>query len=340
MSLLSICMPSNRNLAASRKSIEAALAFAEARDAQLIVADNSEDAEKAAWWQGRSDRLHMLDTRGKAVFDNYLATIMAAQTPFILQLGDDDMIGIDASVPSFDLATLPDDFMGVRPRTELTVTGQGVVRSKTFSIDSPTPSGRIREYSEKAKGDNSAFYSIFRREPYLGLMRLFGNHHPIKGGFADWAMALALFAYGRMAYDPSIIYQYNADQWSTPEKTAARNLQLFQDVGMPPHTTLFQPLLMTLDVFTFVARPGTPLSREEALDAMSVIGGEMLNGFLNQVVRQPKDYSEKIGYLAELARAETDAFARFQLALIMVDDLKPGLKDAYVRFYQMANTAG
>ena len=45
---LSICMPSNRNLEQSRASIDSAIAYCEARDAVLIVSDNSGDPAKRA----------------------------------------------------------------------------------------------------------------------------------------------------------------------------------------------------------------------------------------------------------------------------------------------------
>ena len=60
MKLLSVCLPSNRGFEASFRSIETALAFCEMRDAMLIVSDNSRDAEKARYWQGRSSHLDYL----------------------------------------------------------------------------------------------------------------------------------------------------------------------------------------------------------------------------------------------------------------------------------------
>lgn len=337
MSLLTLCMPSNRNLEGSRRAIEQALAYCEARDAVLVISDNSDDAEKQAYWRGRSPRIRYLTSSGTDALTNFLASVTAADTPFILQIGDDDGLSIDPAQPAFDLSGLPADFMGVRVKTLVEITGHGIVRTKEFSIDAATPGERILEYSRKAEGDNSAFYSIFRREPYLNMMRLFQDHHPIKGGFIDWAMSLSLFAYGRMAYDPSTIYHYNADQWAGQERVEKKNLELFAAAGLPPHTTLFQPLLMALDVFIFVGRPGTPLSREAALNAISMASGGMLEGFLGAVTRNPDSYSETIRYIVDLAKAETDSFARFQLGLVMVDQLKPGLKDGYVAFYRAAN---
>lgn len=338
MPLLSICMPSNRDLAGSRASIEAALAFAEARDAELVISDNSGDPAKEAHWRGRSPRIRYATSSGTTAFENFLATLLMARTPFILNLGDDDGIQIDSAVTPCDLSGLPADFMGVRPKTELTVTGVGIVRTKEFAIEALTAPERIREYFHKCGQDNCGFYSIYRREPYTNLIRLFAEKHPIKGDFVDWAMAFTLFAYGRMAYDPSIVYRYNYDQWATAAGIAEKNQRMFAAAGLPADTEKFQPLLMALDMFVFLARPGTPLTREQALDALAVVGGDILNGFINQVIRNPGDYSEKMRYLVELATQEQDTLGRMQLGMIMVDELKPGLKDAYVAFYQTAQS--
>lgn len=334
MPLLSICMPTRRNFEDSRKAISEALAFAEARDAVVVISDNSGDPAKKAFWDGKSPRIAYHHSTAENAFQNFLASVSAADTPFVLVLGDDDGVAADPAWPGVDLASLPDDFMGVRPLTEVSVTGHGVLRRKDFAIETLTPTDRIREFSQKAGGDNSAFYSVFRREPFRDLLQLFVERHPLKANFIDWAMSLALFAYGRMAYDPGIIYRYNADQWASQEQTKAKNEEIFAAAGLPSYTNLYQPLLMAVDLFVFVARPGTPLSREEALDAVSVTSGDVMNGFINQVIREPGKYPERIRYLVQLADAEKDAFSRFQLGLVMLEDLKPGLKDAYVEFFR------
>ncbi len=334
MPLLSICMPTKRNLEASRRAILEALAVAEARDAVLVLSDNSGDAAKRAYWENRSPRIVYHLSEAPSAFHNFLEAVTVATTPFILVLGDDDGLRVDPSIIPVDLATLPADFMGVRPLTEVHVTGHGVVRRKDFGIEELTPTGRIREFSQKSGGDNSAFYSIFRRDVYRDLLKLFVERHPIRANFIDWAFSLALFSYGRMAYDPGLIYAYNADQWASIELTKARNREIFAAAGLPEHTDLYQPLLMAVDLFIFVARPGTPLTREDALNAISVTAGDVMNGFLNQVTREPEKYPQRLRYLVELALPETDAFARFQLGLVMLDDLKPGLKDAYAAFFQ------
>lgn len=337
MPLLTLCIPSNRSLERSMRTISEALAFAEERDALVLVSDNSGEPEKAAFWWGRSPRLIYHTSTGTNAFENVLASTSLADTPYMLLVGDDDGVGFDRSVTPYDLSSLPPDYMGVRPKTQVEISGVGVVRTKDFGIEGERSSQRIIEYARKAGGDNSAFYSIFRRDQYVQLLRLFLEHHPIKGAYIDWALALALFAYGRMAYDPSIIFRYNADQWSTSERTDRKNQEIFADCGLPPHATIYQPLLMALDLFCFVCRPGTLLDRDGALDAASIVAGDLMNAFTNHVLLDPTDFSERMRYLVDLARKEDQAFARFQLGLLMVDELKPGLKEGYLRFFQIAS---
>lgn len=334
MPLLSICVPTKRPFSTSRSAIEQALAVADARDALVVVSDNSGDPQKRAYWQNRSPRIIYHGSKAGSALENFLEAVRVADTPFVLALGDDDGLSVDPHHPALDLADLPADYMGVRPMTHVHITGHGVLRIKDFGIAGLTPTERVREYSQKAGGDNSAFYSIYRREPYRDLLQHFVEHHPVKANFIDWALSLALFGYGRMAYDPGLIYHYNADQWASLEQTRTKNAEIFAEAGLPPHTDLYQPLLMAIDLFVLVARPGTPLSREEALDAVSVTAGDVMNGFLNTVMREPEKYPDRVRYLTQLAQAEADAFDRFQLALLILDDLKPGLKDAYVNYFR------
>lgn len=337
MALLTLCIPSNRSLERSLRTISQALAFAEARDALVLVSDNSGEADKAAYWWGRSPRLIYHTSTGTDAFQNVLAATSLAETPFSLLVGDDDGLSFDNTHPAYDLADLPADHMGIRPKTLVEVTGVGVVRTKDFGVSSERPSQRILEYAKIAGGDNSAFYSIFRREHFVGLLRLFHDHHPIRGAYIDWALSLALFAYGRMVYDPSIVFRYNADQWATASAADKKKQDIFKACNLPPHASLYEPLLLALDLFCFVCRPGTPLDREGALDAASIVAGDLMNAFLNQVVVDPSDYSDRMRYLVDLARAEDQTFARFQLGLLMVDELRPGLKDGYLQFFKVAS---
>ena len=54
VSNLSICIPSKRNLSASKESISCAIGFCEATNSQLIVSDNSNDENKVNLWNSFS----------------------------------------------------------------------------------------------------------------------------------------------------------------------------------------------------------------------------------------------------------------------------------------------
>lgn len=339
MLYLSVCMPSHRNLADSRASIETALAFCEARDAVLVISDNSGDLEKRAYWQNRSVRLHYIIAPDDDIDANYMSSITNATTPFILQMGDDDQLGFDPAVPAFDFASLPADYIGVRPLTQVWAPKLGVVRTKAFGIAEEDAGARILEYNQVAGGDNSAFYSIFRREPYTAMMALFLQHHPTRGGYCDWAKVMALFAYGRMAYDPGTIFKYNFEQWSSNALIAEKTVALYEGAGLPADGQKYHMLLLFLDLFVFLSRPGTPLGEEQRLNAISVTAGSVFNGFLSQVKQAPENYSETMQYLCEMASEEFDSFSRFQIGLLMADNIKSGLKDGYIAYYKAAVAA-
>lgn len=333
---LSICMPSNRPFATSRRAIETALAYCEARDALLIVSDNSGDAEKRSYWQDRSPRLTYLITDGTDVMTNFMSAFLASGTPFIMPMGDDDEIVFDPKRPALDLAGLPDDHMGVRPVTEVWTEDQGVITTKAFAITGERPDARIIEYAQAAAGNNSAFYSIFRRAAYINLMDLFARHHPTKGAYCDWAQVTALFAFGKMQLDRSTIYRYNFSGWHEQRLIDQKNVDLFLAAGLPADTGKYAPLLQYLDIFTFVSSPKAPLSQEDAINAKAILSGSVFGGFLTMVSQRPQAYSETTRYLAELAKSEQDIMGRFQIALILAGQIQDGLKERYIDYYRTA----
>lgn len=335
MMQLSIFMPSNRDFAQSRQAIETALAYCEARDAILILADNSGDDAKQAHWKDRFARLRYLDTTGRDGSGNFMAALREADTPFVLPMGDDDEIRLDPAAPPLDLAALPADHIGVRPVTEVWAPDKGVLRIKDFSITAATPAERILEYNDAAQGDNSAFYSIFRRDPYLDLMELFNRHHPTKAGYCDWGLVMALFSYGKMALDRATVFRYNSTVWADAEASARKNIRLYTDAGLPAEALKYSALLLYLDLFVFIAFPKAPLTPAERMNAIAMLGGA-LTPFLHAVRNAPDEHGETMRYLAELAEQEQDAMGRFHIALVMANQIQEGLKDRYLAYYSQA----
>jgi hypothetical protein len=336
MSLLTICMPSKRNLEGSRPSIDSAYAFCKARGAVAVVADNSGDPEKAAYLATLAPFVIRVESTAPDATANFTFAIGQATTPFVLPMGDDDFLyALDTAEP-YNLAELPADCIGVRPMTEVFIPGKGTIRRKEYAINASKPGARIHEYLGVAGGDNSAFYSIFRREPYLRLFQLFDSSHPTRGGYCDWSQVEAMFSSGKMAYDPSILFRYNFHQWSTPELVKEAEKKLFVDAGLGENYKQYLGLVRYLDTFILVARASSPLGPQLALETAKETVTGYLRGYAKQVAEHSESYDPEVRYLCELAMKSSDEMEIFQFALLMVERLRPGLKDGYIHFFRQA----
>lgn len=337
--LLSILMPSNRPLATARRSIETALVFCQARGAELVISDNSGDEAKRRWLEGLSPVLRYTQPAEAGLHANLRHLYDQAQTEFILMMGDDDEIFVVPDKPAVDLAALGPDHVGVRPLTAVTNSAGKVIRVKDFGIADEMPGARVMRYNEHAKGDNAAYYSIFRREPFVALHRFFLDHHPVKGGYCDWSLAAAMFSFGKMAYDPSILFKYNHHRWDNPDKIDERMQDMYREAGLDADSDRFALLLLYLDLMIMALRREGPLGEGGKRDLMANAGAPILMGFCRRVAASPELYDERICYLASEALAEPNLGTRFSLALLMAESVQSGFKDRYQTFYRTAMVA-
>lgn len=337
MPLLSICMPSNRDLSRSRASIESALAYAERVGAQLIVSDNSGDPEKRAFFEARSPNLRYIVSPDQGASANWMKALSGADTPFLLPMGDDDEIRfVDGHIP-IDLANLPNDIAGVRPTTEIWTAARGVLKTESFTIDGMAADERLAEYNRKAEGNNSIYYSIYRTSLFVPLMRLFVDSHPTNGGYCDWAISLSLFTAGRMLHDPSLVYRYDLGRWA--DNLAEMQISQYRSVGLPEEAGNFFTFLMFLDLHIFSLRRSLPLTPEERRRVFMMNCRVLLADFLRQVRQTPEKYDETVTYIAGLIGEEQDIDSIIQLSVLLTDCIQPGLKDRYIRFFQAAQNA-
>ncbi len=339
MTQLSICMPSNRPWAKSRGSIESALAYAERTGARLIVSDNSRDPEKHARLQNLSPNLLYHSSPSDDAPSNWMQALSLADTPFLLPMGDDDEIHFNDIGTPVDLSSLPDDVVGVRPQTQIWTAEAGVCQTECYTIDGASPGERLLEFAQKAMGNNSIYYSIYRSSVFLPLLRFFTQAHPTGGGYCDWSLSFALLTAGRMIHDPSLIYKYDLGAWVTEESIAAASSNLYEKAGLPADTEKFAALLRFLDVHVFTLRHSLPLTPAERGEVLLMNGRLAMAAFLRNVQANAADYDEVVRYLAELIEQERDIQSIFHLAVLMTDCIKPGLKDSYVRFFQSAHAA-
>ncbi len=313
---LSICMPSNRPFATSRRAIETALAYCEMRNAILIVSDNSGDVEKREYWRRRSPKIKYLVSDGTDAMTNFMTAFLASETPFILPMGDDDEIKFNPKIPAFDFANLPSDHIGVRPITEIWTEEKGTIRVKSFAITSDHPVERIIEYSQAASGDN--------------------RHHPTKGAYCDWSQVTALISYGKMALDQGTLYRYNISGWQSNLLIEKNILKAFTDAGLSEDAQKYEALLRYLDIFVFISSRKSPPTQGEMDDVKAFLSGPVLGGFFSTVSNRSNIYSETMRYLAEIAEKEQDSMGRFRIALLMIGQRREDLKDRYLEYYKVA----
>lgn len=336
MSELTICMPSRRNMKDSFAAIESALAFCEKRGACLNLADNSGDDEKRRFWEGKSACLTYLKSEAQTANDNMMLAVQAAETPFIMLMGDDDLIIAEEGGTPFDLADIAFDYAGVFPAIETFLSPEQQGPVSVLSLEQDDASERMLAYFDFAAMQNGGFYSIFRRDLWLSTFDLFLRFHPTLAGFSDWALAISLFTSGKMASDPSIHYRYNMARWATKDEILAHREDLFAQAGLPQSAMKYERLFMFLDVFVLINRVGSPLSIDERQRLGKVAVNIVLARFIADVAEAPEQYEEGVSALAEMVLDETDSFTQFQLGLLMIERAQPGLKDKYVAFIQAA----
>ncbi|WP_139317556.1 hypothetical protein [Rhizobium oryziradicis] len=262
--------------------------------------------------------------------------MQAADTPFIMLMGDDDLIVAKEGIDPLDLSDIPFDYVGVFPEIETFLAPEQPGPMTILSLEQDDASDRMLAYFNSGATHNGGFYSIFRRDVWLSTFDLFLRFHPTLAGFSDWALAISLFTAGKMASDPSIHYRYNMARWATTEEILSHREQLFTQAGLPQSAMKYERLFMFLDFFVLINRVGSPLSIDERQRLGKAAVYVMLGRFINDVANAPERYEEGIGALAEMVLDETDSFTQFQLGLLMIERAQPGLKDKYIAFIQAA----
>ena len=337
MKQLSVCMPSNRGFERSFRSIETALAFCEARDAVLIVSDNSRDAEKAAYWLGRSPNLIYLADAPLDPFANGRNSFLPVETPFVMPMGDDDELHAQEGIAATDLAGLPPDVMGVKPAIELFLAGTSLSVPRIFDLDADTPGLRIRQYIERNEGDNSTYYSIFRTEPYLSLREFFIAAHPTRGGYADWQVVMALIIEGKLLLDRSILFRYNVAAWATPETVEASAKTLYTNAGLPENFRDYNSLLRWMDLFVFSCRRGVVSTRETLTELQAGELSDLLDlGLRIAIEKSGQDYPA-LSEIAGKGLQERNPTLKFLHCAAVLDCYQPGLKAKYIAFLKSAS---
>lgn len=339
MTQLTIAMPSNRSLQRSRAAIETALTYAEKVDCRLIVADNSGDAEKRAFLSRLSKRLVYVVSDAPDAAANLMVALVHADTPFVMPAADDDELYLLDGIQPVDLAALPADTVGMRPLSYCWSGTDGVRSVARFEISAQTAAARLLEYNSKAGGNNAMYYSTYRTDIFRGLIKLFIEAHPTRGGYCDWALTFALAAGGKFAHDPATIYRYDLGNWAGQEEIDASNAELYNKAGLPENARRFDLLLRFVDTHIFLLWPGLKIEPAERQDAIVANARLALGSFIRTVEANPDGYGEEVVYLTQMLQETQDIDSAFQIAVLILDRMQPGLAARYVDFFRTATAA-
>ncbi|TWD57761.1 hypothetical protein FB480_101514 [Agrobacterium vitis] len=336
MTSLTLCLPSNRPLTSAATSIDSAVQFCQQRNCYLVIADNSGDPAKRAYYEQISDRVIYIQSQEKTAIANLLVAVSAANTPFVMPIGDDDFISSSVGSMPIDLTGLSNDFAGVVPLVELRGEDGRVLKTKGCGFESDDPAERLKLYLENAKGDNTGYYSLYRRQPFLQAISFIAAYHPTRGSYTDWAVALALLASGKMLHDPSILYSYTLGRWADPAAAQQALIDLYVGAGLPPSAARWDRLFVYLDLYVLVSSAVVDLPQDEKQALLARLSSGLLLDFISRVSAAPQGLDNECLYLCEMIAEESDSFMRFQMALLLIDRVQAGLKDRYITFFRQA----
>ncbi|MDB5524798.1 MAG: glycosyltransferase protein [Rhizobium sp.] len=334
---VTICIPSNRPLALSKASLESAIRFAGAKGYRVVISDNSGEGVKFAHFSAAPDYVTYLDNPGLPPVANLLACLDYAATEFVLPMGDDDLVEVTAGEADFDFKALGRDVAGVRPHLEVFAVGEPVLRTHVFAIDAETAADRLYEYRNKIGGDNSLYYSYFRRSDFEELIRLVETNHPTGAGDIDWAIVYALLANGKIAYDRSTILKYDIGKWRWNEGIEASIDNIYASAGLPRQAVAFASLFRFMDSYVFAFRRTLAVSDIERIKVLYAFAIIFLGQLLHISEKQPEQFDgfeKELQILRAVLKEPDDYLVNvFEVCARIADRLKPGLHAQYIGWF-------
>jgi hypothetical protein len=340
---VTICIPSNRPLALARGPLESAIRFAGERNYRVVISDNSGEGAKLAYFSDLPDHVTYLFDGKLSPTANLLACLDAAETEFILPMGDDDYIEAVEGEAAFDFSSLGPDVAGVRPLLEVFAVGEGVLRSHSFTIDADSAADRMYEYRQKVAGDNTLYYSYFRRDDFREIVGMLDGH-PIVTGDMDWALVYSLVANGKVLYDPSTRFRYDVGKWRWAEGIEASIEAIYRTAGLPREAIAFEHLFRFMDSYVFAFRRTSRLSDLERIKSLYAGAVIFLGHTLHGAENQPQKFigfEREIAMLRAILKQPDDYLVDvFGVCAQIADRLKPGLHDRYIRWFAAVRDQG
>ena len=334
VSNLSICIPSKRNLSASKESISCAIGFCEATNSQLIVSDNSNDENKINLWNSFSlPYFKFVSNKEKDDWStNWLNGIQNCNNKFTGIVSDDDLI-INLNNSKFSYEELEDDIVAVKPIISLWNEKNGIYKLNNYSIDAKNSIQRILQYLKLNEGNNSTYFSFFRTS-YLRDIYALINDHPTKGGYLDWAITITLIVSGKIIIDNSKLLIYKNTNWSGDQGSInTKVMELFKNSGLLEDSYKFEMIFRAIDCFILSMRHNSNLENEEKLE-VSVFLLELNIRFFREY------YNKNINIFSDREKKQIQDFDyaeniadKLNICLKLVSHNIPGLEEKYKNFY-------
>ena len=337
---LSICIPSKRDLEESKGSISSAIGFCDSTGSELVISDNSGNNEKSEMWNKiplpfmkyiKND-----DKSNSKWSDNWYKGIKNCSGKYIGVLSDDDiLVDLEKSVLDYKDINIS-DVIGIKPIISLWSTDAGIYKLNKYNIDGNSALERVKQYHEMAAGNNTTYYSFFKREILKDIYDLL-KYHPTKGGYIDWAITSTCLASGKVLVDGTKLLIYKNNNWyGDLEFINKQALKLYTDCGLGKIGFQMEFLLKALDVFILIMRKNSNLPIDEKLEAAEFLLNHNLELFIKSNNSSKKN-SYSIQLRDEISKISLDESIELRLkkSLNVLDMAFPSdLAPNYRLFYE------
>ena len=125
----------------------------------------------------------------------------------------------------------------------------GIYKLNKYNIDGNTALERVKQYQISAGGNNTTYYSVFRKDILKDIYQLL-KFHPTKGGYIDWAITLACLASGKVLVDGTKLLVYKNNNWyGNQDFIDKQSLKLYTSCGLGHDGFHMSSLFRALDVY-------------------------------------------------------------------------------------------
>lgn len=337
MSTLSICLPSNRNLAQSVQAIENAYNLSQQAELEVVVSDNSNDDKKKELYENRnSESFRYLISPHSNALENWCYALNATKGEYISFLSDDDLL---VKLPNSESKKIdpPKNVIGIRPHMALFSDQQGMYNHSSFEICDSRAVDRVKSYFSLHNGANTTIFSFFNGSISKDYYNEFQEAHPTRGAYTDWSTVLGFISMGPLVKSNDFLYIYNNANWYTQAEVSTNIKKAFIQAALPEETAQILPILNALDSYSAICRATSPIHPDEKIEAANYAMTTYFKSFADFILKietnglrgfEKLDKAKKI--LTETV-TQTDMLAA---SLLITDIWLPGYADKYLEYFK------